>query len=316
MIVEVLLLLLVVALVEVEGRPNCNTVADRVIYGPTMQSPDYLSLFNGDVSSSWPFTIGVLSYFQFYGQQLIGPCPSCNGNDWAALQSVGAMHTLQQFGVDIGVEIGSIKDYDCNGDNGNTLNAAITAWTNVHNVGAAQVRYIVMDEPLWSAMNPCRVNNMTQIALTVAQWIQRVKGNTTADLLIGDVEPYPAFSASQLCAWIQQLHAVTPLPFFHLDVDFHAIHKHQNPVADIAQIKACADALGISFGGIINSLPAQTDTEYVSQSLQNLATYQKSVGRLANVMFESWNTNGTPKNLPESDSSASHTGLIKSACSA
>ena len=101
----------------------------------------------------------------------------------------------------------------------------------------------------------------------------------------------------------------------------HLSPDNKTILGDIALIKGCCDELQIPFEGIMNAFRVTTDEEYRILSLEHLATYQRSVGRLAHVVFESWDVAhsnpdgaaGFPLNLPESDPN-SMTGLLCAAC--
>lgn len=316
------ILLLPFCFALIEGNQNCLHVADRTWLAPCPNSTDYLQLFQQ--TTQWAAVRNATTVFQFFAQQLLpSPCSICGQNTLPNLIAVSAFQKLSQFGIVTSVETGSIKEFDCDGTNGDTLNAAIASYNNVVANGGS-LWGIQMDEPLNSAVFSCQ-KSLQQASVDVVRWVQAVKRSTSSSLMIGDVEPYPQFAATELCSWVETLasnlsSSDLKLAWFHLDIDFNRV-DNRKILGDIAIIKGCCDRLGIPFGGIMNAFPVTTDEEYVRLSLEHLATYQKSVGRLADVVFESWdvgNSNpngggGFPINLPESDPN-SMTGLICAAC--
>jgi len=295
---------------QILSNPNCLSIADELWLGPGPNSVDMPQLFLD--TSQWPNTFKALTSFQFFAQQLLyGNCDICGANNITTWKNIDAIKKLTQWGKSIAVEIGSLKEYDCNATL--DIQPALDVAKNVKDLGGS-VNSFAMDEPLISAIDKCKLNMQTA-AVNVNNWMNVVRKNTNAR--IGDVEPYPFFSADQLCQWIKVLHQTNgpnPIAFFHLDIDFNAVKNLQKAIHDINQIKGCSDALGISFGGIINAFPVKTNNQYATLSLKHLDAYKKAVGRLSHVIFESWNPNMIPSNLPESDSNT-HTGLIKSGCS-
>ena len=317
-----LVLLMVGCIPLIEGNKSCLAVADRTWLAPCPNSTDYLQLFQNP--NQWASARNATTVFQFFAQHLLpSPCSICGPNTLHNLIAAQAFQKLAQFGTVISVETGSIKEFDCDGTNGDTLNTATATYQNLAANGGS-LWGLQMDEPLNSAIFSCQ-KSLHDASVGVARWIQAVKNATSSSLLIGDVEPYPQFAATELCVWVQTLSSDLSsrgltLAWFHLDVDFNRVDS-TTILGDIATIKGCCDQLHIPFGGIINAFPVTSDEEYRLLSLEHLTTYQKSVGRLSDVIFESWdvaNSNpngggGFPINLPESDPN-SMTGLMCAAC--
>jgi hypothetical protein len=287
-------------------------------FGPCPSSTDYLSLFT-DNSPEWQRVRGSLAGFQFYVQQLLNePCTICGENNTlAGLVSVNAFQVLSELNIGIHVEAGALKEWSCDatGSVGMTLEA-------IRNVAAngGQVQKIGMDEPLNSALGPCN-GSIDTAAQYVANWITTVRSQSgLVDLVVGDVEPYPALSAETLCQWLQAItDGTSPLPggpiqFLHLDIDFHAIKDMHQAARDVSQIKQCGDKLGITFGAILNNLNAVSGADYVQGTLRHMNFYEGSVTRVGHAIFESWEVaTGLPQNLPVTNATT-HTGLIAQAC--
>jgi hypothetical protein len=301
---------------------NCSWATDEVWIGPCPSSPDMISLFTSP--DDWATTRSGVGVFQFFAQQLLpGPCTICGAaNNLSTWTSLGAVQQLENWGIGISVELGALKSFDCQGIG--LAQQAIQIVNTVKSLSGngSPPRWLAMDEPLQSAVHMGCNMSQTQAAVAVASWMTTVR-DSDATVGVGDVEPYPAFSADELCSWIDTLRTATqsvpggPPAFFHLDIDWNAVGKNvDKSIEDINRIKGCCDTLGgIGFGGIINAFPVTTDLQYSQLSQQHFDYYIQSVTRTSRMVFESWNWQPpiTPLNLPDSNPS-SNTGLVKQAC--
>ena len=141
---------------------------------------------------------------------------------------------------------------------------------------------------------------------------------------MGDVEPYPYFSATQLEDWTRALEACGWKPaFFHIDVnlwDGGYLHDEASIAADLQELQAFYQGQGIAFRVIHTAnmdFGVQSDQGYYDLTMEWLRQVQRAIGRPQHVIFESWlgpapsGRHEVPINLPDNDPSVfSHTRLI------
>src|SRR3990172_2656110 len=121
------------------------------------------------------------------------------------------------------------------------------------------VSFLSMDEPFMGGEyappggKPCGLS-MEQSADVTSWFIRRVK-TAYPRIIIGDVEPYPYFSASELEQWISALEANGTKPdYFHLDVNMEqARHDRRDVVADLRALSQFFQERQIPFGVIFPS---------------------------------------------------------------
>jgi len=176
-----------------------------------------------------------------------------------------AISFLNGQGIQIGTEDGAVKDWGGDG----TLEADYT----IRNIAlvrrlGGEIRYIKMDEPLECGMNRMGMS-LNQALQGVITYVNRVKAHED-DVIIGDIEPYPALRLGTLLSWIAAFGDETgaDFPFFLLDIDFAAVRRWdmediwQDEVVEIR--KACQER-GIRFGVIFwSSNYIKTETELSS----------------------------------------------------
>ena len=322
--------LVVVVAVTSCGRAELNAASDEASgsesdalgSGPdalwmcsNVGTPDLLELFRSP--DAWPRARNSVKVMQFYGQQLSstepGQCSSCNDNLLPNLAAVDAFAKLDQWGIGIAIELGSLKHHTCDAEA-----AAQYASSVIGNVEAAggKVRYIAMDEPYAGGAQvvngqSCHLN-MQQSAAQTAQFIKRL-AELHPDVKVGDIEPYPFFRTGQLQAWLQELanNGVTPA-FFHLDVDRnHAKNLNADVPGDLRALKAYAAGRGIPFGVIfwgmeieIGNTNPSPDKAFYDSVMKWARTTQAAIGRPDHSIFQSWarlsdGRNVVPNNLTE-----------------
>ncbi len=298
--------------------------SDLVWFAPNMGSHDYPELFTKP--DQWSQARSRINVIKFYTQNVIdAPCIICGTNTLNAFTKVQAFQKLNDWGTAIAIEVGAVKHYGCTGfEEFRGANAAIQ---NVQANGGT-VSILDMDEPYIGG--EAVVNGQTcgftmeQSATVTSRFIQKV--NTTyPNILVGDTEPYPYFSVSELEQWILALQARgVALAHFHLDVDMVWVRADRFDVTtDLQTLSQFLQEHKIPFGVIFISdwTAAGSDRAYFDSTMEWVRTVNNAIGRPQHVIFQSWQADPddranqrlhkVPINLPENDPSVfSHTRLI------
>ncbi len=175
------------------------------------------------------------------------------------------------------------------------------------------LQYAVMDEPFYFAtmhMEPpaCRWSTR-EVAQNVVANVNVLK-KEFPDLLVGDIEPVPAFEGPEWLEryreWIEAYRAAagSNLAFLHADIRWTSPTWKESAVALSALLKQ----QGIPFGMIYNA-SADGPNEWLLHAGQHFAEYEQYAPTPPeHVIFQSWNPD--PKRvLPETDGRA-FTSLI------
>ena len=295
--------------------------SDLVWFGPNMGSPDSPELFTKP--EQWPEARSRIDVFKFHIQNVLDvPCRICGNNTLNAFIDAQAFQKLTDWGLAIGIDVGAVKEWGCAGTE--EFRNAKTAIDNVQRNGGA-VSFLSMDEPFMGGeyappgSKPCGLT-MEQSADVTSWFIRRVKA-AYPWIVIGDIEPYPYFSASELEQWISALEANGTKPdYFHLDVNMLEGGKRPDVETDLPRLKQFFRDHQIPFGVIftsnVNFNPA-SDGAYFDGAMDWIHTVNNIIGKPQQVVFNSWvgpRPNGVheiPINLPENDPAIySHTRLV------
>ena len=186
------------------------------------------------------------------------------------------------------------------------------------------VSYLAMDEPFTGGQlvdsngQSCNYA-MQQSATQTAHFVNPMHAFSPT-VQIGDIEPYPYFTQTELESWINTLQADgVNLAFFHLDVDSFAAGANLN--SDLQLLSSFCHSQSIPFGVIFIAQQADTtqelsDQDYYNSAMQWVQTVKGAIGVPQHLIFQSWilNDDGVldvPINLPENDPTIySHTRLI------
>lgn len=128
---------------------------------------------------------------------------------------------LRRLGLKLGLEVGAVKPWGTTGSK--TFEIERRMWDRFQSLGG-EIYAVAMDEPLVAVLHDLHESNEYAVEQT-AQFILLVRQHYP-NVLIGDIEPYPAFSPLQLVQFIDALQArlkqlhVKGLDFFRLDVDW------------------------------------------------------------------------------------------------
>lgn len=296
--------------------------SDLVWFGPNMGSPDYPELFSKP--EQWSEARSRIDIFKFHIQNVLDvPCRICGNNTLNAFIDVRAFQKLKDWGLAIGIDVGAVKEWGCTGTE--EFRNAKTAIDNVQRKGGI-VTFLSMDEPYMGGeyappgSKPCGLS-MEQSAGVTSWFIKRVK-TAYPQIILGDVEPYPYFSVSELEQWISALEANGTKPdYFHLDVNMEQARvDRRDAIADLQSLSQFFQQHQIPFGVILTSNSnwnVTSNRAYFEVTMEWIRTVNRAIGKPQHVVFNSWlgpapsGAHELPINLPENDPGIySHTRLI------
>src|SRR5437762_418555 len=94
---------------------SSTALLDRVWFAPGPGTLDYLRLF--EHPEEWTYARRVVRVFKFYqGHLLTSAPPNVGPNTYEALIQVDAFRRLHNWGIKIGLEAGSVKEFYCTPD--------------------------------------------------------------------------------------------------------------------------------------------------------------------------------------------------------
>lgn len=268
------------------GAIAASAPAIQVWFAPASESLDFLDLFRHP--NLWSKARSQISVFQFAPQQLGGPTNGPHVNTIAELKQVHAFELLKSWGIDIALEAPAIKEWNCNGDTAANLTLQVIGFAHA---AGGEVKYVTMDEPLLSGTGACR-QTIVETAEKTSVYIKKLTG-ADPSLRVGDVEPYPIRSVTQLEQWILALSDQGTKPaHFHLDVDtnFLKTHPQLDASADFQSLKRFLQGRGIPFGIIFWSGhdPEPSDRTYFDHAMGWVKQVHAAIGAPDNAIFESW----------------------------
>lgn len=301
--------------------PQPTPLPDELVwFAPNMGSTDYAALFSDP--DAWAAARSQVDVFKFYAQNVMQqPCDICGDNALGAFAAVNAFELLQGWAIATAVEVPAVKEWGCQGEEG--FQAASTVIQNVQANGG-RVTLLAMDEPMLYGQEPfgdlnCGLS-LEETAQRTARYIQRIQ-SIFPGVLVGDIEPYPHYSVSQLKTWIETLESFDgELAFFHLDVDIERVRVEGQAVrSDLQALEVFCQEHEIGFGVIITSnwTAAGANRSYVQSALGWAETVADAIGRPDHLIFQSWQgpapsgRHEIPVNLtPNAADGYSHTQLI------
>ncbi len=294
--------------------------ANLVWFAPNMGSTDYGELFT--MPQNWSIARAKINVFKFYTQNLLDdPCDICGNNTLQTFIRVDAFRKLNEWNLATAIEVGAVKEWGCTGEQ--EFRVANAAVRNVQ-LNGGTVSLLAMDEPLIGGQQ--MTNGQTcgltpeQIAAATKHFVDQVR-TIYPKMIIGDIEPYPYFSVSELEQWISVLktHGVIPA-FFHLDVDLERVRVEKHDVsADLQTLRTFYMQQNIPFGVIFTSnwQAAGSNRAYFDSTLQWIHTVKDAIGAPQQMIFQSWQgpapsgAHESPINLPQNDpENHSHVRLI------
>lgn len=294
--------------------------SDLVWFGPNMGSRDYPELFTKP--EQWSKARSRIDVFKFYTQNVLEyPCAICGDNTLDAFVEAQAFRRLTDWGIAIAVEVGAVKEWGCTGKE--EFRVAKETIQNIRANGGI-VTFLDMDEPFIGgelvANGKTCGHTMEQSADVASQFVRQVKA-AYPNILVGDTEPYPYFSVTELEQWILALEARgTTLAHFHLDVDIENVRvNRRDVVTDLQTLSQFFQEHQIPFGVIFTSnwTAAGSNRAYFDSTMGWIRTVNDAIGKPQHVIFQSWQgpapsgAHEFPINLPENDpKDYSHTRLI------
>jgi hypothetical protein len=284
-----------------------------VWFSPGRETPDFLALFSQP--QLWAKARSQIDVFKL-GPFQVDITNSTATNNFESLLRVDAFRKLREWGVSIAIEAPSIKEWDCSARGstsdprvrGDAKDTTIAYIKNVY-TGGGSVRFVAMDEPMASGLGPC-VESLDEAAANTSNYSKLVLNNSNVHvwapaLEIGEIEPYPSKSASQLIQWTQALARNGFKPaFFHVDIDSNEIASRGKALdfdADLRSLDAFFRSEGIPLGVIIWSGvdPEESDLSYYRHVMDLAIRVHNSIGRPEQTIFQSWVRRSSTKCLKE-----------------
>jgi len=304
----------------VPGLPEVDLADPLVWFAPNMGSVDFPQLFSEP--ELWVSAREQVDVFKFYGNNVWGfPYDIGGDNVLDTFVEVDAFQKLHEWGTAVALELGVVKFFACEPQS--WVDYADLTINNIESNGG-RVSFIAMDEPLIGGQvvengETCGYS-MEQTAQVVAEFSRAVT-TSHPEVLIGDIEAYPHYSAADLEHWLVVLGEAGVVPaFFHLDVDIERVRvEGQDVASDLIRLRDFSEDRGIPFGVIFTSnwTASGSDPSYYQSTLEWAATVAAALGRPPHVVFQSWmgpaesGRHEVPINLPESSPDVySHTRLV------
>ncbi len=297
----------------------------RIWFTPDVASPDMIELFQAP--DQWTFARDHVSVFKFYEGQLLEPAPAnVITNHYAALRGVDAFRKLTvQWHKQIAIEAPAVKPFYC-GASGmrEPIRNTFQAVANVMAAGG-RVELLAMDEPFAATFSApaCGGADFAPTLTRLEQYVRTLHA-VLRGVEIGDIEPYPFLSESQIeqAVFAMRERGIAPA-FLHLDVDLNALRRDgryagYDVANDLRRLRTACEAQGIRFGFIFWGRDTSSDAVYYADAMQRVQLVKDVFGAWEDLpddlIFQSFavSANGemvVPLNLPETGANT-HTNLI------
>jgi hypothetical protein len=290
----------------------------QVWFGPNLNSPDELSLFQKP--QEWTKARSEVSVMLLIYAQLINHPADFTINGWKSLRLANLVQDLNAWNMALAFEMGVIKPQYLS----NASAAVRNTQTAIANVAAAggRVQYVAMDEPYFGGIKYTRWT-VSAIENRIASYMRSIASSDPA-VQVGDVEPYPKLGAANIMSYVDALIARGAKPaFFHLDIDYNYLRVYPNFQArlntDLPTLRNYFAAKSIPFGVIFQGadVPVRSDQDYATYTMRNLGAVVKAMGVPQEAIFQSYIVDqhghkDLPINLPETQP-YTHTWLIDQA---
>lgn len=298
------------------GRPTSpgTPPADRfAVLAPASASVDLVTMFEPGGQGQWSQARSRLRGFQFYQQSLRSSCPTCGPNTVGRLLGAvpgGAFRYLQDQGIQIGIEAGSVKEHTCDG---RQLGRVFLDDIAPIYASGAHVTWVAMDEPFTAALPVRGVSPFGRCNFSIDDTVVQVDAFMDTvraaypGIRFGLIEPYPYFTMDEIMTFIRALedNERVGLAFFRLDFDVrHRFNADTNTRADLRRLKDFLAGRRIEFELIVTGYDGRTDAPSVASALALAYEVSGVVGRPHSVIFQDWSSDrlglGTSAvNLPE-----------------
>jgi len=306
-------IVVVVLLTLCGGRPSPvdALASDGIWYVPNPGSMDLLRMF--EHPEEWSRSRQLIHVFQFTQQHTFTPPdPIVGPNYYDALVRAGVFAKLTQWGKQIALGVGAVKEFYCTNDSSGMDTSIRRSADAIRAVTAAQgrVSFLAMDEPFLSGRAPqCGGPDLEPTADRLQTYVTSIKRDFPS-VQIGLIEAYPSFSPDDFRNMLDLLGARgIRLAFVQLDVDIRAVRPPRDLTADVRAIRSVVADRGIPFGLIIwgyngdsNALFARDAHVLEDAFIQAFPTWSEMPEQIS---IQSWSPSATgllltPSNLPES----------------
>lgn len=287
----------------------------QVWFAPNIGARDTLELFTRE--GDWARSRSKIDVFQLYIQNTFEtPCEGCGSNVLDGFVQRQAFAKLEQWGIDLAIEMGVVKWGTPEGCDGSAnIQGAISMFERLRRVGA-KVRYISMDDPLVSGAQDCH-QSLEDTAKAIARFTREVKGAYSRmfpqerPVQIGLVESYPTFSMGTILNLMDRVRANGGvMDFFHPDLDHNAVkvEKISDKLLkkDLLAARAYCLEAGMKFGHIFFGVDGATDFRYWRSVMSWIWKVRRLTGAPEQIVFQSWaadpkdpSRREVPTNLPE-----------------
>lgn len=291
-----------------------------VWFAPNVAAPDLMKLF--EQPALWEVSRKLIDVLMLTQWQIThAENPQAGPNTAPAFIARNAFAWLNAQGIDIAIEAGALKEYECvNGGAADIV--ALKETLSIIYGSNAYVSYVEMDEPFVS-MLPVPPEgcgwSMEATALGVKKFIDAIHEDYPG-IKIGLVEAYPAHSFKTLVEIVAALISVgVELPFFHLDIDYYRVkreHAEKQLLNDLRQFEYILHSNGVRFGATVWGQRGTSNKEFAEDSLALAEAIHKAIGFLEqdDIVFQSWSEDRVgrkrcPDVLPETGLDT-HTALL------
>jgi hypothetical protein len=241
--------------------------------------------------------------------QGIGYADHCFATQFSESELKSIFTLINRWGLALGLEVGAVKPWGVTGEA--TFKAENPMWKRFQSLGA-KIAAIGMDEPFCAVRSAIHKSDEYAVNET-ANFITFVREGYP-DLMVGDIEPYPYFSAQELTNWIDSLQGklsamqTKGMDFFRLDVDWVAFSlAGKGSWQDVKAIENHCRRQGLKFSLIywasdfpqLQRLGIANDATWYVSVMQQAYDYALVGGKPDQYMVESW-VDGPEKMTPDS----------------
>lgn len=279
---------------------------------------------------AWPSVASVTDVFTFYSQALTASersdCATCEENIFPQLSGQDAFHAVHERNVRVNVEIGVVKDWDCDG--AKNIEVAFRILERFRSLNIP-ISHFSMDEPFMAGEVWCR-QPAADTAEKVGRFMSVVRRQWTRSfpevpVSIGLIEPYPRHEMAAIIEFVRLLLARGQRPsYFHLDVNKHEMERRgyddHKIAADLRMLSAFLNREAIPAGTFFASFAGASPDDYRADFLDTVSRLKHWGAPMRHLVFQSWEqtreggatVNRRPNNTPETDP-YSLTGLTRDA---
>lgn len=250
--------------------------SERVWFQPNLASRDLVTFFDD------PANLAGIDVFCLPIQNNLFDGANQGPNTWQALQANHVYKKLKQAGVPFAVEMGLIKEGDC--QIVNALKNLTWVVEHVREQGG-DVACVSWDEPLTGNAG-CHLT-IDQIADAAAEF---TKAAHALNVRVGLLEAWPNISLDAQQTFLIKLKDRGVLPaYWHADIDEHRAVKEKKSISNfVINAQRIATELGITFGVFIVGYDHATDAEYFAESAGFARDYWAMLPNVAHVHVASW----------------------------